>query len=289
MGKVLWAIDFDGFAEDLSGLRQSVEKHGHTLAPITMEHYYKERFTPIENRDPDTPWVFYGSLQVARKLSELGHPEGIINNFHGLCCSTYMSNMPGVPFVNPVHVFLPYAKLATMSRELMGYWDTDHLFIKPDSGEKLFGGQVVSDVYDFIQKEQAYLQDMPLETMVFVAPAVNLGREWRIIVGSGGVLAGEIVAGCQYKNKGHKSQSNDIPDDVREMARLVARSPWTPDPIFVVDIAEVLYPEQTEIAVLELNSFSCSGMYCIDTDAVVQGVSSLIEERHRESVAIGIA
>jgi hypothetical protein len=45
---------------------------------------------------------------------------------------------------------------------------------------------------------------------------------------------------------------------------------WRPDPVFLMDICAA----EGRLYVLELNSFSCSGLYACDPEAVVKVVSS---------------
>jgi hypothetical protein len=64
--------------------------------------------------------------------------------------------------------------------------------------------------------------------------------------------------------------SPGCPRDVHDFAaQALAATPWRPDEVFMLDVCE----SGDGLRIVELNSFSCSGLYACDLPAVVAAVS----------------
>lgn len=58
-------------------------------------------------------------------------------------------------------------------------------------------------------------------------------------------------------------------------ARALASTSWRPDPLFMLDVGEV---DGGELRVIELNAFSCSGLYACELEPVVRAASACARE-----------
>jgi hypothetical protein len=63
---------------------------------------------------------------------------------------------------------------------------------------------------------------------------------------------------------------------------MLAAVSWRPDPVLVMDLCE----SDGKIYLLELNSFSCSGLYACDLDAVVEAASKIARSEWERRRAI---
>jgi hypothetical protein len=105
------------------------------------------------------------------------------------------------------------------------------------------------------------------ETRVLVASPQRISREWRLVI-----AGDEVVASSQYRLNGSTCIAAGCPGELtRFVARILAEIDWRPDPVFVLDVCE----SQQEWLLLELNSFSCSGLYACDPVAVIHAVNSM--------------
>ncbi len=113
--------------------------------------------------------------------------------------------------------------------------------------------------------------------LVVVSTAKEIDREWRLVVADD-----EIVASSQVRVDGAISVSEGCPEKVLEFGRsMLADICWRPDPVFMLDVCEA----RGRLRLLELNSFSCSGLYACDLRDVVRAVSKVAERAWGASAA----
>jgi hypothetical protein len=113
---------------------------------------------------------------------------------------------------------------------------------------------------------------------VLIASPQEIVREWRVVI-----ARGRFIAASQYKSEGCHSELPGCPQDVRTYVDgLLAEVQYRPDPIYMMDLCL----SGNNLYLLELNSFSCSGLYQCDSSAVVKEVKGLaIEEWERAKAA----
>ncbi len=137
------------------------------------------------------------------------------------------------------------------------------LFVRPDSPLKPFAGRVLSvdeislDALDY----GFYYDDFALP--VIVAPAVDVGAEWRFVV-----VGGVVVAASGYVADGRHALAGTVPRTAMERANVVAARLEVADPVYVLDLAETI----NGMGVVELNPFSGADLYDCDRAAVVEAV-----------------
>lgn len=102
------------------------------------------------------------------------------------------------------------------------------------------------------------------ETMIMVAPAQNIQGEFRFVVANG-----RVIAGSEYRWDGKLDIRRDWTPECEELAQRVASHPWQIDIAYTCDVALL----EDSVKLVELNGFSCAGLYACDLDKVVQGVS----------------
>jgi len=148
----------------------------------------------------------------------------------------------------------------------------DLIFLRPNSGEKEFNGELVHKVkFDEWQNyiQQALTLDPTL--LCVVSEPIEIQSEMRILVAEG-----KAVTGSYYRVAKHLHSEEVVGEDWDKCAKfaesVVASLPNAP-PFFVVDIAV----ESDRISVLEIGCFCCAGMYACDRHKIAEAVSIAAE------------
>ena len=207
--------------------------------------------------DPHDCVVCYGDIDFVRQVQKRApFIPGAWCNFYNMKCSTYYAHL-GEHLLNRDYAMMPVG-------DLMRRWDKfvtpgyPDMFIRPDSGAKPFTGHVIK--YGEEHKIQALLHTVGPETLVVVSPRKSITSEYRFVV-----CNKKVVAGCQYLPIELPNYSNPS----LRLARVIANHDWQPDLCYTVDIAE----HDGQMYLLEINSFSCAGLYQCDIGVVVQYAS----------------
>ena len=145
----------------------------------------------------------------------------------------------------------------------------DKYFIKPSQEAKLFSGTVMAIGEDLGDRHyhfhRSWTQPDP-EASVFIAPHVDLGREWRFVV-----IDGRVVTGSQYRSE-RGANPTDIPVETLAFAQAAA-DVWQPMPVFALDVAE----RPGGYGVVEVNQFGTSGLYECDQSAIVTALEDFLQ------------
>jgi hypothetical protein len=167
--------------------------------------------------------------------------------------------------LNQNHALLPGVE-AVRQRDWLYevFGKDDEVFARPTGCGKVFTGRCLFQD-DFASALGPTRYDPA--TLVVVAAPKEIGREWRLVV-----AGHRVVAGSQYAVEGSKGVAPGCPEDVHAFVEaMLAEVRWRPDPIFMVDIAELA----GRLWLVELNGFSCSWLYACDLAAVVEEASRL--------------
>ncbi|NJM00551.1 MAG: ATP-grasp domain-containing protein, partial [Synechococcaceae cyanobacterium SM2_3_2] len=135
-----------------------------------------------------------------------------------------------------------------------------HLFIRPSSGTKPFGGGIFSlehlEGYDWVQSYSG---------QVLINHPLAIRAEWRTIVANRQVICG----GC------YAPQLTDyLPPEVITFVESL-NIEWEPDPIYVVDVCHA----EGHLHVMELNPFSCSDYYRCPVEPIVTWANAIPHQR----------
>lgn len=268
MAQVKWILDDSRLLERLAtygpGLVPVLERNG--FSHHVCERYDNGTFSEVADH-PDQCVVLYGSHQFVRAINTNGRFQpgmlGVNNRTHA---SAYMSNLPLDWFLNRDAVFMTWAMFKRRARELFYDHDTNALFIRPDSGFKAFAGQVVH--YGTIDEDIKTLDELSGvmdETMILVNTTQELLGEFRFVIADG-----KVIAGSEYRWDGKLDIRRDWTPECEALAQSVADHPWQVDIAYTCDVALL----EHGVKVIELNGFSCAGLYACDLDKVVKGVSA---------------
>ena len=224
------------------------------------------------------PVVAYGSFRFMRQIGQAAKSAGsmLVPGFYAatenLSFSAFASRH-GDLLLNSDFVILPFGELRRRGARLF----PSGCFVRPNSGTKAFTGMVVSAVdFDHEMNALASLHHVTTEELLVVSKPKQIVRETRFVI-----VSGKVVAGSTYGWNGNADIGFEIDPESRSLAETVAARDWQPDRAYTCDVALVRSQSDSRSLVarmVELNSFSCAGLYASDPLAVVQAVSKAAEE-----------
>jgi ATP-grasp domain, R2K clade family 3 len=181
-----------------------------------------------------------------------------------LDCTTYYAYY-GPWLLNSYYTILPGVEALRLQEQLFAEFGVDdEIFVRPTRVHKLFTGRVVyrDDFRDAIAPSR-----YDPTTMIVISTPKEIGFEWRLVIADD-----RIVASSQYRDSGAISLSTGCPENVSQYASgILTQVRWRPDRVFVMDVCE----SDGRLYLLELNSFSCSGLYECDREAVIRAASAV--------------
>lgn len=266
--KCKWLLEKEVFEENINPIREAIVSQG---MEYKLVHYTPseglERTLPLFDKDDCV--IAYGSLGFARQIKRLAPwIPGVWCNLTKFQCSHYYSHL-GKFLLNDTYMMVPYGELLRLKEFIFdeGMAINGEVFVRPDSGYKLFTGMVAK--YDTWEKDVEFMgfYDVAPEKLVVIAPPKKIVEEWRLVV-----VEKQVVAASQYKENGLVKLREGCPDEVSAFAQKVIAKGWEPDLAYVMDICQL---QHGDIRLIELNSFSCSGMYACDKSAMVEAASRL--------------
>jgi len=268
--KPKWLIEDYDHDSSIESLKSEVRSQGMDLEVVKYEPWESGTFNQYPNEDCV---IFYGTLNLARQLQkQKGWIPGVYCNFQNLCCVSYYSYWAKYLF-NSDYIMLPMMEVLRRQDyvyDIFGIEDT--IFIRPNSGAKTFTGQTLPK--ETIEKEFKLFGNYagkPLDQIITIisSPKV-IDKEWRCVI-----IDKKVVAYSQYKKNDKLDIENSIDSEALCLADKIAKEEWQPDIAYTLDICK----SGDKYSLLEVNSFSCSGLYEADPGPVVKEISrvALIE------------
>lgn len=204
------------------------------------------------------PLIIRGSIDFVKETYNRWNDAEIPNLLHlpNYECSSYYLEIKDL--LNKDFLLLPWWKLSADKERLFEYFKTDKLFIRPNSGRKLFTGTTVG--YKWFTKELDIIYDLPSskfdqQEIVLIAKAQEVYEEVRFLM------------------QGKKVIDYASPDDLWEFdlpsyTRLAESNTYFPDTFYTIDIGMT----RDGPRIIEINSFVSAGLYDMDYEKVVKAV-----------------
>lgn len=255
-----WVIDTSKDDNSNDKLVEALKKNNCEYQLFNYKPFmnYKDILDEIKF-DRNEKIMCYGTINFISKIQkgkELN--PGSYCNFDAFKCSSYYP-------VFKESLLNYHSKIVAWKDVLKHMNNSNMYFIRPNTGKKLFTGVVTN--YDSIQTDVGFaVSNLDPETKVVIAPYVRVEKEWRFFVSSG--LAGNVITGSLYhvNNEHVEEECND--DEAFKLAKHASLY-YNPDPVYVIDICKTI---NGDYKILELNSFSCSGLYKCDVNEIVKFV-----------------
>lgn len=275
-----WIITRYGQDEDIQRLAYAVEETGRK-AEIKSLKQMVEDFLDNPSQEKDCV-VVTGTCTITRNMSRC-RPQfypGCWHNPDIMKCSNYYAHW-GKHITQQGYAFYPLGEIKRLRDEIYDrfgvpdqYGDGKRVFIRPDEGEKIFTGEIVSLYYWKSWLDMLEMANVPNNTLCVVSKPLKIAKELRLIV-----RRGKVVTGSTYRMSEviEYNALEDLPDKERivEFAETVCKDAF-PDlpPVFCFDIA---IEENDRISLLEIGAVNCAGYYSCDLKKIVTAMSEEAE------------
>ena len=269
--KPKWIIEDFAPANEFARLADEVRRQGMECEVVVYEPLQMGSFDAFGD---EGCVLFQGSMEEAQRLQRIKRwipgPWLTPKNYE---CTKYYAHLGDYLF-NDTYIMLPRGDLL---RKLDWLYDSVFhgfytLFFRPSSGMKPFTAAVYSkfdlvSVWDFIRD---YTEP---ESLIVVSTPKIVKAEWRFVCSKG-----DVLTGCQYEKQGKIEYQPGYPEEARALAEEVCKQ-YEPDPIFVVDIC---LTENGTYRLMEINSFSCGGLYACEMEPIVTRAAELAGKEWEE-------
>lgn len=190
-------------------------------------------------------------------------------------CSSYYPYF-GEHLLNSDYIILPFGDLTRRKEWIFDTLGEDRtIFLRPNSGGKVFTGTLINK--ETFEKDIHLLGPYNIDKgeLCVVSRPYNLTIENRYVV-----VKNKVITGSSYRDEKNRIIENHVPlVDFDWIQGILDEVRYEPDPAWVVDTCITKGGKQ---AILEINSFSCSGLYGCDMDKVVKAVNEVALEEWGE-------
>lgn len=274
---IKFAIEQDVFNEDFSEMYRAISLNGAVYNNVVYRPFFGIHECRIDPEDTDV--IFMGSLNCAKHVIR-NTKWRIWCDFDKFKCSHYYTYL-GEHLINKDYMMMPLKEVIRQKSSIVNalYLDEHQynmwqkiLFIRPDNGFKSFTGNIVNYVNIETEISSFIDCDSDYEQLVVVSSPKNIKQEWRFFV-----IDGKVITGSLYHVDGKLSTSRNTPDKVWQYAEKISKV-WQPESAYVLDIGEAY----GSLGVMEINSFSCSGLYQCDQNLIIENIIKLFNKEKEE-------
>jgi hypothetical protein len=276
--EVTWLLDETRFEEgdNVERLKQAIRESGSNIIDFRYVG-----FNSIHGDVPEiseNPVVIIGSINAIMSLRRLrtSHMPGDWCLWENFRSTEYMTHFDEYMLHNNF-CFLPYKLLVDNYEGVYGnYQDyTGKIFIKSNSGAKLFDGTVVH-YHQFHDAIKALGNNIADTDLMLISTPSQIHKEWRVVIGSDD----QVVTGSQYRDDVGIKYSPVLTKGLRMFIEYVLQKVgWRPAPIFCMDIA---LTKDGRYGIIELGSVNCAGLYACDMKPFVEECNRIAVEEHFE-------
>lgn len=256
--KLCWLIDIEAVGAQHQPVIPYLRNLGYQVVEISSA-----LDNPNVTIEPDCIYSFLGSFQELNFLQKkLKLPIATYGLNHYIERAGYVSYMPDW-FLND-SIMTTWGQLKSKSEWFFSLFG-ESIFVRPNNGRKTFTGQVFNTEnllgeMEFLDKHSGVVP----ETLIWICRAKVITGEYRFWISNG-----EVVTYSAYSWDETPIIEPNPSSKVLDLANKVAKHDWQVDRIYTVDITEY----QNEAKIIELNSFSCAGLYNSDAEKLLKIVS----------------
>lgn len=233
----------------------SLRRDGITAWAVT-----RQELSQLSN-DESACWLAFGSIPFIRAARKhLNHQPLAYYSDERFYYSRYAHKLPSHWMLNAGGVFMPCASVLDQLPRIEQWLGGSHFFMRPDSGSKVFTGQMIEHA-DAQQQIAALsrVSGLTADTMVYLAPEQPIEAEFRLFI------VNRVVLGGSFYSFDQQPVPMAMPEAVVQMAHAVAQHPWQIDIAYSCDIA--MTPRGAKV--VELNAGSTSGFYESDAKKII--------------------
>lgn len=265
-----WFVQIRNNDRDTStqSLTYAAEELGHKV--------YCERYIPFSHENDlsflptNEPVIFHGSIGCARSVQErkLNLKPFAWFDFETLCCHSYYFHWSKYLAVAN-YAFMPLGELPRRTDWIYSSLGKDDMvFIRPDTNDKLFTGEVVHKEKMNRFMNWVYIENEIPTALCVVGTPTTFEAEWRLFIAEG-----KVIAGSQYKDSRFLCVDPYCPPESVAFAEKVC-STWVPHPFFCLDVG--LTPDGYKV--VECGSANCAGFYAADVKKIVFHMSEVAKK-----------
>lgn len=288
-----WYIDtyiLDSKPEAAEKLRAALSKYPVTYTkyiPFTDTQEGLTEFNPYEIN------LCYGTHGFIRNMQNT-FGQGEIEPYlveKDMECISYYTKVPNEWLLNAGCFFVPFSVLAN-AIETFACDYYDDVFVRPNSGFKSFVPCVIETLNPISEltelKDKFQVAD---DTLCLVAPAQRLDFEIRYVI-----VDRKVISASYYRLHGQlyekfclqtkptteikgleKLGAVDFLFEAQQLAEKMAAHDWQPSVAYMCDVA---LTEGGVCKIVELNAFSCAGLYDCDYEKVFDAVTQAVSEQY---------
>jgi len=262
----LWLIEADAFGSAVEPLKTEIRRQGMNFSVIHHETFTSGYLPRIA--DENDCVLFIGTWPLWRHIQlhwSSWVPGGWCSTDQ-LDCAVYYQHLRDF-VLNQKHFIMTGVEAIQRQEQIFAELATNgQVFVRPTGCLKVINGRCV-DSASFASALAPTRYDPT--TRIVAAQPKSIGHEWRVVVAEHRPLAAS-----QYYDRGLKKLTGGCPHEVWQFVeQVLAAVAWEPDQVFVMDVCE----SEGKLYVLELNGFSCAGLYECDLTKVVSKASDLAE------------
>ena len=266
----VWLIEAGVYGAEVEPLLAEIRRQGMSATLVSHQALRKGVDLAVAGRvlADGACVVGYGTFPFARQIQlHRNWRPGAWCNPTNLDCTTYYAHF-GKYLLNQHYAIMPGVEALRQRDWLFAVFGRDGaVFARPTGCQKVFTGRCLTA--DSFATALAPTRYDPVTPVVVTAPR-ELGREWRLVVADG-----RVIAASQYAAHGVRASAPGCPAEVRAFAEtLLHEVPWRPDPIFLLDLGE----SAGRLGLVEIGGFSCCWLYACAVDAVVAAASALASQ-----------
>lgn len=228
----------------------------------------------------NTPCVVYGSIEFIREIRKYNILPGIYYSDENFKITKYLHQYPENIFLNEDYISIPFGLFKKENLErYFKYFNSNSIFIKPDSGFKTFSGVNIDNENYRIEVETIkQLSSATENTISIISGSKKILEEYRFFI-----INKRVVSGSMYMKNNKFNSDPFYPENAKKVAEMIANNNWEPDICYTCDVA---FTGKKEYKVIELNSFSCAGLYSANIDEIVKNVNKAAIMEHNGEISI---
>lgn len=239
---------------------------------------FVEKYIPFDDEHDltflptDRPVVFHGAIGCARSVQKrnLNLKPFAWFDFDKLCCHSYYAFW-GKYLASSNYVFVPLGEIRRKADWLFEYVGADNkVFIRPDSNDKIFTGEVVAKERLEAFMNWAYTEGEIPTTLCVIGTPIEIFREWRFFIADG-----KVIAGSQYMDGRCLCVDPHYPEEAVDFAEEVANV-WSPHPFYCLDVGST----EKGYKVIECGSANCAGLYAAEVRPIVEAMTRIAEREY---------
>ena len=226
---VNWLLEKDTFEENLDPIKKAILDCGHSFKETSYVPFQSGEYKHLFNSKKDCV-VTYGSIQLANEIKKCYWTPGVYSSSERYECTYYYPILKDF-ILNSHYKFIPYGDLKDKENEIFEeFGNSDCVFVRPSSVEKLFTGKVVERKNWSKDIDYFGFYDTPNDAICVVAEPKNVENEWRLVS-----VDRKIVASSSYRIGRQKVLMEGCPPEVKALGEEITKR-FNPDACWTIDI-----------------------------------------------------